>query len=523
MTDPSLLPAAALLSSKVDQVTFFEDRAEVLRRVRCRTVPGSSLVVVPGIAMVIDDSSLVAVVRSGAALVVASSVRRAESRGAAERMTMSDHREREHQEARKRLFEAHRALDRAEAEQARALALIEGWERSLARAARAGAEQLPALRTTHDELGRALDASFDRLQRCRLELERATEGEQQASLRLNQARAAAPDHQAYVEVQLSATEAAEVELEISYRTPCALWRPEHHATLTLATPQSPARLLLRTFASAWQSTGEDWQNVRCRFSTARPSQAAAPPLLSDDLLFLQRKAEPRTIIVEEREQALQLASLGRGARRLDEMPGVDDGGEPLTLEGRTPATLPPDGSPVPVELGEQGLPCSVDLVVFPEKSEAAYVRATATWTGKSALLAGPVRVALQGTLVGVTALRYIAPGEPFELGFGHDDDLRVRRTTEEKRETVAVIGTQKIHRRVHLFLSNLGRLPKPLRVVERIPVSELRDISVEVTESGGATVDPREGMARFELTLAPGQHLELTLAYRIEASSRVEM
>lgn len=523
MTEPSMLPLAQVLSSKIARVTFFEDRAEVARLLRCRVTPGSCLAVVTGVTLVIDDSSLVAAVRGGQARVVASSVRRAEVQAASLRASERTSREGEHQAARRRLFEAHRSLDRAEAEQARLQRLLADWERSAARAAHARADQTAALRAAYDELSRALEALFGRLERCRAELELAIEAERLASTRQGQAKALAPRHEATVEIQLSAAEAAEVEVEITYRTPCALWRPEHHAQLSPATAQGPARLLIRTFAIAWQSTGEDWQNVPCRFSTARPSQSAAPPLLRDDLLTLQRRADPRSIIIEEREQAVNLATLGRGARRVEEMPGIDDGGEPLALDSKAPASIPPDGLPVAIEIGEQALPCEADLVAFPERGEAAHLRVTSTWTGRIPLLAGPVRVAVGPALLGVASTRYIAPGEPFELGFGHDDDVRVRRSCEERREVVPVIGTQKIHRRVRLFLSNLGRQPKTMRVVERVPVSELRDLTVEVTEPGGSRLDPRTGFARFDLTLAPGQHLELTFGYRIEASSRVEM
>jgi uncharacterized protein (TIGR02231 family) len=512
-----------VLASKILRVTFFEDRAEVVRQLRCRAAPGSCLAVIPGVTMVIDDSSLVAVVRGGNARVVASSVRRSETQSASLRAAERSTRESEHLAARRRLFDAHRSLDRAEAEQTRLQRLLADWERSVARSARTRADQTAALRGAYDGLNAALEATFGRLETCRAELELAIEAERTATLRQSQAQASAPRHEASVEIQLSAAEAGEVELEITYRTPCALWRPEHHALLVPATPQGPARLLVRTFAVAWQSTGEDWQNVPCRFSTARPSQTATAPLLRDDVLALQRKADPRSIIIEEREQAVQLATLGRGARRVEEMPGIDDGGEPLALEGKAPASIPPDGLPVAVEIGEQSLPCEADLVAYPERAEAAYLRVTATWSGRLPLLAGPVRVAVGAALLGVASTRYIAPGEPFELGFGHDDDVRVRRVSEERREVVPVIGTQKIHRRIRLYLSNLGRQPKVMRVIERVPVSEIRDLTVEVTEPGGSRLDPRTGLSRFDLTLAPGQHLELAFAYRIEASSRVEM
>ncbi|MCS6902456.1 MAG: DUF4139 domain-containing protein, partial [Polyangiaceae bacterium] len=355
------------------------------------------------------------------------------------------------------------------------------------------------------------------------ELELAIEVERQTSVQQRQVEASVPCYEATIEIQLSAAESSEVDVEVTYRTPCALWRPEHHAQLFPATTQGPAKLLVRTFAIAWQRTGEDWQNVPCRFSTARPSQAAVPPLLQDDLLTLQRRLDHRSIIIEEREQAMQLATLGRGSRRVEEMPGIDDGGEPLSLDGKTLASIPPDGLPVAIEIGEQALPCEADLVAFPERSEAAYLRVTATWTGRIPLLAGPVRVAIGPALLGVSSIRYVAPGEPFELGLGHDDDVRVRRSQEERREVVPVIGTQKIFRRIRLFLSNLGRQPKVMQVIERIPVSEVRDLTVEVTEPGGSHLDPRTGFACFNLTLAPGQHLELSFAYRVEASSRVKM
>lgn len=524
MSNTIVLPTAQALTSKITQVTFFEDRAEVRRQLRCRVTPGSCIATVNGVALVVDDSSLIAIVRSGNSRVVASSVRRSEvqlqNRRAAEKINRDD----ELQVARKRLFEAHRDLDRAEAEQERLLRLLTDWERSAAQATRPRIDHTAALKGAYEEINTAVEATFPHIEQCRSELERAIEAERLATSRYSQAKATAPRHEAVLEIQLSSAESTEVEIDIVYRTPCALWRPEHRAQLLQNnSPQTPAKLHLRTYAIVWQITGEDWSNVPCRFSTARPSQSAAAPLLREDPLALQRKSDPRSIIIEEREQIMQIATLGRGFRRAEEMPGIDDGGEALSLDGRGTSTIPSDGLPVAIEIGEQILSCEADLVAFPERSEVAYLRVTSTWQGKLPLLAGSIRVAVGPALMGVASTRFIAPGEPFELGFGPDDDVRIRRLCEEKRETVPVIGTQKILRKIRLFLSNLGHQTKVLRMMERIPVSEVRDLTVEVMDAGGSRLDPRSGFSRFDLTLAPGQHLELTFAYRIEASSRVEM
>ncbi|MCS6901712.1 MAG: DUF4140 domain-containing protein, partial [Myxococcales bacterium] len=164
MIDASLLPRAHILSSKVARVTFFEDRAEVVRQLRCKVPPGSCLAVIAGVTLVIDDSSLVATVKGSQARVVASSVRRAEAQGTGTRTSERMAREGDHLAARKRLFEAHRNLDRAEAEQARLQRLLVDWERSVVRTAHAHTDQIASLRNAYEELSRALEASFSRLE-----------------------------------------------------------------------------------------------------------------------------------------------------------------------------------------------------------------------------------------------------------------------------------------------------------------------------------------------------------------------
>ena len=51
------------------------------------------------------------------------------------------------------------------------------------------------------------------------------------------------------------------------------------------------------------------------------------------------------MVVAARDEAVQVAGLGRGKRATDDMPGVDDGGEPLTLRASEPVDLPSTGQP----------------------------------------------------------------------------------------------------------------------------------------------------------------------------------
>ncbi|HEU4532645.1 MAG TPA: DUF4139 domain-containing protein, partial [Polyangiaceae bacterium] len=210
-------------------------------------------------------------------------------------------------------------------------------------------------------------------------------------------------------------------------------------------------------------------------------------------------------------------------RAVDEMPGVDDGGEPLSYEAPAPVTLASDGRPFRVEIGRAALRAKVERVALPERAQVAHLRATATLVRGGPLLAGPVRVARGAGLVGRTSIAFVGRGEPFELGFGADDAVRVRRRVEEVRDTVSLIGTQVLKRTVKVFLSNLADGPRTVEVSERFPVSELDEVEVSVQASEGVKLDHREGFARKTVELAPHGVAELSLAYELRAAAKVRL
>lgn len=514
-----------VVSSEATRVTFFEDRAEVSRRASCEVPAGVSWVAITGVTVALDDPSLVASIQGDRARVTAARVvRRVREEPALPEREMAAVEE-ALRAARRRVAETERALSRAHADAVRARSLGQAWIGAVQKVPRGGDDPAMARwRGAWDALDHAGVAGLDAVSSCeraaedaRLELHRA-EARHALASRTHQR------HEAVVEVQVEARDAHPVEIALVYRTPCALWRPEHLGRLT-AKPGGGHELSLRTWATAWQSTGEVWANVACRFSTARPAQQAAAPLVSDDVLHLRKKsdAERRTVAVEVREQAVAVAGLQRGARAVDEMPGVEDGGEPLWFEASRPATIPSDGSPVRVEIAEARMPCEVDRVAYPERSEAAYVRATATLSAANPLLAGPVAVARGAEVVGRAKLGFVGRGEPFELGFGVDDGLRVRRHAEERREVTTVMGTQKIQRTVRVFVSNLGGEARRLTVIERVLVSEVKDVEVTLAPLTGAKHDARDGYVRWEVEVPARGTQEVSLAYRIEAAARVSL
>ena len=196
------------------------------------------------------------------------------------------------------------SIARSESDLARGEELLEGWEGAVARVPRDAQESVVAARQAHVQLDQAQSKAMEGWAQRKLELRRVRLQVEQLALKVAQARTLVPRFEAVIEAQLEVVEAHQADLEISYRVPCALWRPEHLARLEQA--DGRAQVVLRTWATVWQATGEAWTNVACRFSTARPARAASAPVIADDVLTSRRKSadERRTVVIEARDETM---------------------------------------------------------------------------------------------------------------------------------------------------------------------------------------------------------------------------
>jgi uncharacterized protein (TIGR02231 family) len=506
---------------------LFEDRAEVTRGAEVDAVAGASWIAVGGVSPFVDERSVQIKAVGDGVRVLSARVRfRAHDEGALGQEAIAAL-EAEDRAAIRRMSEAGDAVLRADHALTRALLLAESWDKLLAAAPRGAAAEatITSLREAIAAIDRsAMEALADAAAGREAALV-ARDDHQHAERRLVAGRATHPRHEAQIEVQLSSTTARAVQLELTYRVPCALWRPEHLVRLASSAPASgsTAPVEIVTFATAWQRTGEAWDDVEIRFSTARPARDATPPQITDDVLTQRRKSdqERRRIEVDLREQVVAVAGLDRGVNAVDDMPGVDDGGEPLLLAPSEKVSLASDGRPLRIEVGRVTVEATIDRVLFPEIAKVAHLRATATLTRGGPLLAGPVRVARGQSLVGRARLNFVGKGEPFEVGLGADDAVRVRRSHVDQRETTPVTGTQKVKRVVKVFVSNLSGEARRVLVTERIPVSEIDDVEITLTTSGGFRNEGDDGFLLRDVDLAPGATQTLEIAYELRASAKV--
>ena len=325
------------------------------------------------------------------------------------------------------------------------------------------------------------------------------------------------DFQAALVAEIAAAADGTYEIEWEYQVPCALWRPEYSAELTAGGKAAIVRW--RSGGTAWQATGEDWSDVELAFSTARPSLGAELPLLADDVLAARPKtdAEKSTVEVSSRDEVIAKTESAPQARQTDTPPGIDDGGEARTYRVPGRASVPSDGRPHRVEFETWEAEAEVGLFAAPERAAFVFLRSEQQNPSALPLLAGPVALARDGAFVGRASIAYVAPRERFALSWGSEDGLVVLRDVVRKYEETG-LRKQRHHRfEITDYLANHTGAPQSLRLLERVPLSEIESVEVQIAEKETSRGFQRsaQGVLSWALTLEAGAEAEVKLVFEV--------
>ena len=480
------------LNCPVVQVRFYEDRAEVTRRCRIELPPGPRQLRVNDLAPALVDSSL--------RLHLPNPHRVSGLRVQRAGQKPGDLFQQRHQLelSRRRGESLSRLCKRSEQG-------LEHWMQSDVLNHGGG-----------DSWNRGLQEQLD----GHLELLAQAHHQECSNLQLQTDLQAAEEQQRMGERQLTARldfqidgPGGELELEISYHCGCALWRPEYAAEVR------QGKLHLAVYGVVWQNTGEDWTEARCLLASARPSRLdQAPPAEPHHLTLLSRDPHARERV--EAHAATQSTRLAHQQEHVLHL-APNDRGRSLLWEAPRSLTMSSTGRPTRLLLAETELDCRLDRSAYPECSRDVFLRVQSTHDGFGRnwpLLAGPVRI--QGSVQSL--LPFCAPGQSFEFSLGRDEELNLWRETSEESDVVPITGTQRWTHEVKVWLQNLVDRPQQVWVRERIPVSELRHLKVELLESGGIPADSH-GFVDRTVELGPYETTSIFLSYRILAAADIQI
>jgi uncharacterized protein (TIGR02231 family) len=129
-----------------------------------------------------------------------------------------------------------------------------------------------------------------------------------------------------------------------------------------------------------------------------------------------------------------------------------------------------------------------------------------------------------GVFAGNGAFPQLSPGEDFELGFGADERVRVKRiVSEDKKGETGTFTTTRVEERSYVIsMKNLHTRAVELQILDRMPVPMHEDIKADFTMTKGPQpaqrdVNGRRGTALWQMKAAPDEEIQLAFGYRLTA------
>jgi uncharacterized protein (TIGR02231 family) len=344
-----------------------------------------------------------------------------------------------------------------------------------------------------------------------------------------QTQEAAARRELQAEVLVSCPPGTPATVELSYMVGGAQWKPAYEARLA----ESDTEVLLGSYATVTQATGEDWRAAQITLSTAIPRQNATPPELSPLRVYAEAREPPRKVLVSRQELQEHATTPGSGGIA-GELGGSKSGGRPQVVgQGLsaqfvlpTPADVPGDGTPARLLVAESRLRAQLKYRAVPKLLPYVFRVADLTNTAGFPLLAGPVDTFRKGQFFARYELGRVAAGERFLLSFGISDGLKVKRlVVEEIARDRGLLGSTRRHRYSYRFeVQNFLGRPEELELAEHIPVSELDEVKVALDPKTTAGYDlaAADGIVTWKVPLRVGEKKILDLAYYIDVPASYE-
>ncbi len=344
-----------------------------------------------------------------------------------------------------------------------------------------------------------------------------------------------------VQVDLRCESEGEITIALDYIVSNAGWVPIYDARLN-----SDADMVeLEMFAEVTQKTGEDWNDVKLTFSTAHPGRSAGPgqigtwfieertPVYSDGQSRYKRQSRSKKEmealeedIVIRGGRAGEVAYMVDGVRIVDPLGGYGPVNLGLSIgdvtrfaanfETSRKETIISGEIATRAPIATWDLEATTSLICRPKLNQAVFRQVEVTNQFDFPLLRGQVALFAGSDFIGKTSLNeLIAPGQTFDLPFGINNNIDVKRKLVSNKRTVSD-DRIKIVRTIEIKLKNWSNSTASITLEEPFPVSQDNRIKTKYKK-----MDPKpeqidkQGKANWDLILEPGEEKVVSFTFEI--------
>ena len=331
-----------------------------------------------------------------------------------------------------------------------------------------------------------------------------------------------------VEVAIEADRAMELTLTLSYLVGQAHWEPGYD--LRLGSDGSSAELTYR--AQVWQKSGEDWPGVKLSLSSARPEAGGAPPELSPWQVAFYEPPRPVLLGASRAKGSLAFSRPDGGAMAapqareanieqmepaLPQPAQVEEGQTSVLFNITQPVDIPADGTRAASVIAVATLPVSAEFLSVPKLSPRVYLKSEVVNQTGYPLLAGQVNIFNDAVFTGKSYLKTVAAGEKFDLFFGADDQLKVKREVVRVRRKAGLLSDNQLTYHCAVELENFKKRAVTVSLLDQLPLAANAEIKASLDEARPKPDETKpDGTLIWKVGLAPGEKKKIAYDIVIE-------
>ncbi len=330
-----------------------------------------------------------------------------------------------------------------------------------------------------------------------------------------------------VEVSLEVSREGNLTLDLSAVTAQAGWVPSYD--VRLAADGKSAGLTFRALVR--QQTGEDWKDVELSLSTARPSAGGAPPELYPWRVSFYRPMPMAAPVFGAALRKGNMAArtmdgaveLGMTEAKQEAAPAeyltAEASSEQTSVSFHIPRTvdIPSDNTQHANVVALEQLPVSLEFLAIPKLSPFVFLRSEIINRAGYPLLPGKVNIFTGNTYTGSSQLKKVSAGEKFDLFFGSDDQVTVKREELKQHAEAGLFGKNRMSYRYRIEVANFRGEGQTVTIRDQLPLAGDAEIKVSLDEP---SIKPDEikddGRLTWKLPLKAGEKRELTFGIIVE-------
>lgn len=326
---------------------------------------------------------------------------------------------------------------------------------------------------------------------------------------------------------VEAKSSLQASLRCSYLVSGAGWTPLYE----IKAKGSETNISWLYKANIHQSTGYDWKGVKLTVSTGMPSQNNERPILNPLYVdfftpILYEKNEYKS----KEPVQMMMRNMAMDVARSDDAEGYVEGFSPESIGVETQQgtvnveyvieknqDIQANNKDNMVALDTYIMPSTFIYHAVPRKDKAAYILAKITGWNQYNLLQGKANIFFDDMYVGQSTIQPQVTFDTLLVSLGKDENVIVKRTTlNEYGSTKSIGNTKKVTYAYELLIKNNKNVPVHLEVLDQIPISQNKDIVVEIEDISNAQYTAAYGKLLWDMNLKVGETRKLKIVYTIK-------